>query len=76
MEESADNYLLSWQPQKAEVAKSADLGWTWGKYILTSKDENGVEQKSYGKYVNIWQKQIDESWKVIVDIGNSSPESQ
>ena len=76
MKKSANNYVLSWQPQRAEVAKLADLGWTWGNYILTSQDENGVEQKSYGKYVNIWQKQIDESWKVIVDIGNSSPESQ
>ena len=25
--------ILSWQPQKAEVAAAGDMGWTWGKYI-------------------------------------------
>jgi len=27
----------------------------------------------YGKYVNVWRKQKDGKWKVIVDLGNPSP---
>jgi ketosteroid isomerase-like protein len=27
----------------------------------------------YGKYTSIWNKQKDGSWKVVVDMGNSSP---
>ena len=72
MQKSADSYILNWQPQRAEVSESKDLGWTWGKYTLTSWFGNRTEQQSYGKYVNIWKKQSDGSWKVIVDIGNDT----
>ena len=73
MKENQDDYKLEWTPQYAEVAKSGELGYTWGTYILSYKDEKGEEQKSYGKYLNIWKKQTDGSWKVAVDMGNSSP---
>jgi len=49
------------------------MGWTWGKYVLSFNDEDGVEQKRYGKYLNIWTRQEDGQWKVAVDMGNSSP---
>jgi ketosteroid isomerase-like protein len=68
------NYILDWSPQYAEVAKSGDMGYTWGTYSLAYNDENGEEQKSYGKYLNIWKKQTDGNWKVAVDIGNDSPD--
>ena len=75
MKENQGDYKLEWTPQYAEVAKSGELGYTWGKYVLSYRDEKGEEQKSYGKYLNIWKKQKDGSWKVAVDIGNSSPGS-
>jgi len=61
---------LHWQPQFAEVAKSGDMGWTWGRYQLLV-DEQLLHQ---GKYVNIWIRQADGSWKVRVDMGNKEPE--
>lgn len=64
---------LFWEPQRAEVADSEDMGWTWGKYILSFVDEEGMEQKRYGKYLNIWSRQEDGQWKVAVDMGNPSP---
>ncbi|MGB5896308.1 MAG: DUF4440 domain-containing protein [Ignavibacteriaceae bacterium] len=73
MKENQSNYVLDWSPQYAEVAKSGELGYTWGTYSLAYKDENGEEQKSYGKYLNIWKKQTNGNWKVAVDIGNDSP---
>lgn len=73
MSKNAANYILDWQPQDGGVAQSGDLGWTWGNSTFTWKDENGVEQKAYGKYLDVWQKQPDGSWKVLVDIGNERP---
>ena len=68
-------FQLAWEPQKAEVAESGDMGWSWGKYELTVflPDENKV---TYGKYLNIWKKQEDGTWKVVVDMGNHSPEPE
>lgn len=73
MKENQDNYILNWSPQFAEVTKSGELGYTWGTYTLTFFDEEGEEQISYGKYLNIWKKQMNGEWKVAVDMGNESP---
>jgi ketosteroid isomerase-like protein len=66
-------YVLKWDPKKAEVAKSGELGWTWGTFEVHSTDPQGKPVVQYGKYVNVWRKQKDGSWKVIVDLGNPSP---
>lgn len=70
----AGDYQLYWIPKKAEVSKLADMGWTWGTYIYQAKDEKGKDMKRKGKYLNIWRKQEDGSWKVTVDLGNIEPE--
>ena len=59
---------LSWTPQQEAISRSGELGYTWGLYEYRSP--KGV---SFGKYVTIWRKQPDGSWKAIVDIGNQSP---
>jgi ketosteroid isomerase-like protein len=66
-------YLLTWEPKKAEAARSGDLGWTWGTYELHTKDSEGKLVVHYGKYVNVWRKQKDGAWRVVVDMGNASP---
>ena len=68
-----DHYDLLWTPVKAEVARSGELGWTWGKYVVVVRNDDGTETKMFGKYLNIWRKQTDGKWKVVVDMGNSSP---
>jgi ketosteroid isomerase-like protein len=65
--------VLKWEPARAEVAKSGDLGYTWGNYELSWQGEEGKTEKLYGKYLNIWKKQPDGTWKAIVDIGNQAP---
>jgi ketosteroid isomerase-like protein len=72
----AGEYQLFWIPKKAEVSESADMGWTWGTYIYQAKDEEGNAIKRKGKYLNVWKKQADGSWKVAVDIGNIEPEEE
>jgi ketosteroid isomerase-like protein len=65
---------LTWTPVKAEMAASGDLGYTYGTYVFTAKNKEGKLVPSYGKYTSIWKKQKDGQWKVVVDMGNSSPE--
>ena len=65
--------VLKWEPVKAEVAKSGDFGYTWGNYEVSWQGEDGKTQTLYGKYLNIWKKQPDGTWKAAVDIGNQAP---
>lgn len=58
-------YTLTWQPMKAEISKSGDLGFTYGVYELSLKDS-----VYKGTYVSIWKKQNDGSWKFVLDAGN------
>ncbi len=67
-----DNHL-TWTPVHADMAASGDLGYTYGTYEFRSKDNDGKPTVSYGKYASIWKKQSDGTWKVVMDMGNSSP---
>lgn len=60
---------LRWRPVGADLARSGDLGYTWGTYEFRPQDA----AMRHGKYVTIWKKQRDGSWKYVVDIGNASP---
>jgi ketosteroid isomerase-like protein len=64
--------ILRWEPKKAEVCRSGEMGYTWGFYTLQPGPETGGPVR-YGKYVNVWRKGPGGLWKVIIDIGNSGP---
>jgi ketosteroid isomerase-like protein len=66
-------FSLRWKPLGAEVSRSGDLGYTYGTYVAKDPDPKGELVEHHGKYVSIWRKQPDGSWKVGVDIGNASP---
>ncbi len=62
---------ISWQANKVEVARSSDLAYIQGIYQLTTKDAAGNPSIDRGKFVEVWKKQPDNSWKVVSDIFNS-----
>lgn len=64
---------LTWTPVGGDMAASGDLGYTYGNFVFTSKNKDGQPTAHYGKYTSIWKKQKDGYWKVVVDMGNSSP---
>ena len=64
-------YALSWQASKAEVSAGGDLGYTFGTYEFTMHDPEGNPVTDRGKYVTVWKKQLDGSWKAVADIWNS-----
>lgn len=55
----------------AVLAESGELGYTVGQYTITVTGEDGERSVEKGKYVTIWRKQADGSWKVVLDGGNS-----
>ncbi|HEY3250454.1 MAG TPA: DUF4440 domain-containing protein [Ignavibacteria bacterium] len=67
-------FTLTWYPLFADVSSSLDLGYTYGLYELTDKDEKGNLISRKGKYCTIWKKQPDGKWKYVLDTGNSGLE--
>ncbi|MEO6818431.1 MAG: DUF4440 domain-containing protein [Ginsengibacter sp.] len=65
-------YVLSWKPSGGEIAKSGDMGFTYGEYTL-KVDEAVIN----GTYVNVWKKQSDGAWKYVLNNTNqgTSPDS-
>jgi ketosteroid isomerase-like protein len=37
------------------------MGYTYGNYVLKTKDKDGKTGARYGKYTSIWKKQQDGS---------------
>jgi ketosteroid isomerase-like protein len=65
------NLKITWKADKAEVARSGELGYTSGTYDMTFSDPAGKTISDKGKYVTVWKKQADGSWKVLLDIFNT-----
>jgi uncharacterized protein (TIGR02246 family) len=56
---------------KIEVARSGDLAYAHGIYVLTLNNAKGVPTTDRGKFVVVWKKQADGAWKAVADIFNS-----
>ncbi len=63
-------FRLSWEPLRAELSDSGDLGYTIGRFEASTlrNGERVVLQR--GKYLSVWRKQADGTWKVEADISN------
>jgi ketosteroid isomerase-like protein len=68
---TAPGAAISWKATKVEVAKAGDLAYVSGTYEETTTDASGRSVKDHGKYVEIFKKQADGAWKVVVDVWNS-----
>ena len=60
---------LTWQPAFADIAKSADLGYTTGPWEIRRTPQDAPA--GFGHYVTVWKKQPDGAWKIAIDIGIS-----
>jgi ketosteroid isomerase-like protein len=71
---SPKDYELTWTPTDAMMGPSGDMGYTWGHYEGRSKDANGNPVLTSGRYITMWRKGPDGSWKVVLDAGaNDAP---
>jgi ketosteroid isomerase-like protein len=64
---------LTWQPMFSDVAASEDLAFTVGDYIATLRGPSGAAVQRFGKYMTVWKRQRDGSWKFVMDGGSSRP---
>jgi uncharacterized protein (TIGR02246 family) len=66
------NVSLTFATAQVEVAKGGDLAYSRGTYTMTQSDpktKKPVAEK--GKYVTVYRKGTDGSWKAIQDINNA-----
>jgi ketosteroid isomerase-like protein len=64
---------LSWRPVYASVAVSLDLAFTIGEYTATSRGASGAAIQRFGKYLTVWKREPDGTWKFMIDGGNGTP---
>ena len=67
---SSPGVSLTWDPVRAHASNDGSLGFTVGRYESTSRGADGEPAVGHGLYVSVWRKQLDGSWKVIMDLGN------
>ncbi len=60
---------LHWSPSYGDISLAADLGYTTGPFVYTGK----TGEVEYGTYFSIWRREPGGEWKVILDIGSSTP---
>lgn len=61
------SFIMTWSPKGGQLAKSNDLGYTYGVYEVKLKANDSTFN---GTYLSIWQKQTDGKWKFVLDTGN------
>jgi ketosteroid isomerase-like protein len=71
---SDKNPLLAWQPAFAGMSASGDMGFTTGPWEFKA-DRSDDKPSGYGDFVTVWKKQEDGTWKFVVDLGISHPQS-
>lgn len=66
--------VFRWQPYFCDMSLGGDLGYSTGPVIY--EDVSGSNRPPrHGMYFSVWQKQADGSWKVAIDMGNSTPQA-
>ena len=64
-------FALTFTGNKVEAAASGDIGYTTGAYSLGMNGPDGKPMTDRGKYVTVFKKQADGSWKAVADIFNT-----
>jgi uncharacterized protein (TIGR02246 family) len=66
------NFALTFQSTRGEASKSGDFVYVIGTYSMTTsspRDQKPVTDQ--GKYLTVFKKQADGSWKAVADMVNS-----
>ncbi len=65
--------IWTWKPTEAESGGDGDMGYTWGNYEYRGANRDGQTRTTFGKYVILWRKQPDASWKADLYATSPSP---
>ncbi|HTE46304.1 MAG TPA: hypothetical protein VK636_13715 [Gemmatimonadaceae bacterium] len=64
---------LTWRPIYASAAASGDLAFTVGVTISTGRGQSGAAVQRFGKYLAVWQRQRNGTWKFLIQGVNATP---
>lgn len=67
-----DSGLKDLQLSTVSLEVHGDFAYEIGKYTITLPPQDNKVMKDTGKYLAIWKKQADGSWKIYMDTWNSS----
>ena len=71
---SDPNLSYAMQSSRIEASKGGDMIYSMGTYVMTFTDTNTKKVKTEnGKYLTVFRKQADGSWKVAVDAAVANP---
>ncbi len=65
-------FSLRWSPATADVDGAGDLGYTIGTYRMEYREPGGDPIAIDGKYMTVWKRQLDGTWRVAVDMFNAN----
>jgi ketosteroid isomerase-like protein len=68
---AGDKSLWEWAP--VQVSASGDLGVTWGIAAISGTGEDGKPFAVTTRYVSVWRKGTDGTWKFWLDVGTPGP---
>ena len=68
---TSPGFEIDWEVTRVEVSRAGDLGYVVGTHKVTVNDAEGNPVTDRGKWIAIWKKQADGTWKCIEDIWNS-----
>jgi ketosteroid isomerase-like protein len=66
-------FHISWTPDSAIVSPAGDFGYTYGTNRITVPDSTGAPRTTEGRYITVWRKEPDGSWRCTFDISNEGP---
>lgn len=64
-------FTISWKTDHAGASASGDLGFTSGTYEDSFQGPLGNRVTEKGKYLCVWAKQKDGTWKAVHDMWNT-----
>ena len=70
---SLPGFRIQWEPLEVVVAPTGDMGYTTGRNQMTMPDAAGNLQTEHGRYVTIWRRDSDGTWRCVIDMWNAGP---
>ncbi len=61
------NFAVKFSPLDVQADRYGHMAYEIGEYLFTGSDSQGHARTSKGKYVGVWSRQSDGSWKAEVD---------
>lgn len=61
------NAGVAWTPDFIDVDEEGNLGYTYGKYVWTTKDSSGRTGEYRGVFHTVWKRQANGEWRYVWD---------